>query len=59
MTDRATRPVAEVTWDLDGLCIDTIRALSTDAVQAAGSGHPGSPMGLAPVTADRWLAGRQ
>ena len=49
MTDQANRPVAEITGDLDQLCIDTIRTLSMDAVQAANSGHPGTPMALAPV----------
>ena len=34
---------------LDELCINTIRTLSMDAVQAADSGHPGAPMALAPV----------
>ncbi len=34
---------------LDGLCVDTIRTLSMDAVQQANSGHPGTPMALAPV----------
>jgi transketolase len=34
---------------LDHLCIDTIRTLSMDAVQKANSGHPGTPMALAPV----------
>ncbi len=34
----------------DQLCINTIRTLSIDAVQAANSGHPGTPMALAPVT---------
>ena len=34
---------------LDELCIDTIRTLSMDAVQKANQGHPGAPMGLAPV----------
>jgi transketolase len=33
----------------DRLAINTIRTLSMDAVQAANSGHPGAPMGLAPV----------
>jgi transketolase len=34
---------------LDQLCINTIRTLSIDAVQQAKSGHPGTPMGLAPL----------
>ncbi len=35
--------------DIEQLCINTIRTLSMDAVQAANSGHPGTPMALAPV----------
>jgi transketolase len=35
--------------DIDRLCIDTIRTLSIDAVQAANSGHPGAPLSLAPA----------
>ena len=35
--------------DLDRLCVDTIRTLSMDGVQKANSGHPGTPMALAPV----------
>ena len=35
--------------DLDALCIDTIRTLSMDAVERAKSGHPGTPMALAPI----------
>jgi len=34
---------------LDALCVDTIRTLSMDAVQQANSGHPGTPMALAPI----------
>ncbi|HLW94463.1 MAG TPA: transketolase [Solirubrobacteraceae bacterium] len=34
---------------IDELCINTIRTLSMDAVQKADSGHPGTPMALAPV----------
>ena len=34
---------------LDDLCINTIRTLSMDAVQKANSGHPGTPMAMAPV----------
>jgi transketolase len=34
---------------LDTLCVNTIRTLSMDAVQRANSGHPGTPMALAPL----------
>jgi transketolase len=34
---------------LDELCVNTIRTLSMDAVQRANSGHPGTPMALAPI----------
>jgi transketolase len=40
--------------DLDRLCIDTIRTLSIDAVQQARSGHPGTPMALAPLAYTLW-----
>jgi transketolase len=40
--------------DLDSLSINTIRTLSMDAVQAANSGHPGTPMALAPVAYCLW-----
>ncbi len=40
--------------DIDRLCVDTIRTLSMDAVEAAGSGHPGTPMALAPVVYTLW-----
>ena len=39
---------------LDTLCINTIRTLSMDAVQQANSGHPGTPMGMAPVAYELW-----
>jgi len=32
---------------LDNVCVNTIRALAVDMVEAAKSGHPGAPMGLA------------
>ncbi len=44
--------------ELERLCINTIRTLSMDAVQQANSGHPGTPMALAPlayVLYDRYL----
>ncbi|MFF7709269.1 transketolase [Pseudomonas sp. NPDC007930] len=40
--------------DLDRLCTDTLRTLSMDAVQKANSGHPGTPMALAPVGYTLW-----
>ncbi len=39
---------------IEKLAIDTIRTLSMDAVQAANSGHPGTPMALAPVAFQVW-----
>src|SRR6266487_1231904 len=39
---------------LDILSINTIRTLAIDAVQKANSGHPGSPMALAPVVYTLW-----
>jgi transketolase len=41
--------VTESSTALDKLCVDTIRTLSMDAVQKANSGHPGTPMALAPL----------
>ena len=43
-----------VATDLDRLAIDTIRTLSIDAVQKANSGHPGAPMGAAPMAYVLW-----
>lgn len=43
-----------MTKPIDTLCINTIRALSMDAVQAANSGHPGTPMAMAPVVYHLW-----
>ena len=40
--------------DMDLLSINTIRTLAMDAVQQANSGHPGAPMGLAPVVYALW-----
>jgi transketolase len=40
--------------DLDQLAINTIRTLSIDAVQQAKSGHPGTPMALAPLVYTIW-----
>jgi transketolase len=40
--------------NLDTTCINTIRTLAMDAVQAANSGHPGTPMAMAPVAYCLW-----
>src|SRR5580658_1593266 len=40
--------------DLNQLCVNTIRFLAVDAVQKANSGHPGAPMGLAPIGYVLW-----
>jgi transketolase len=53
MADPATQAAAEFT-PLDWLCINTVRTLAMDAVQKAHSGHPGAPMGLAPVAYALW-----
>ena len=49
---QAATPVAAP--EMDQLCINTIRTLSIDAVQQAKSGHPGTPMALAPVVYTIW-----
>ncbi|MBN1297680.1 transketolase, partial [bacterium] len=44
-----------MTIELD--TIQTIRTLSMDAVQQANSGHPGAPMGMAPIAYSLWRYG--
>src|SRR5579862_5284224 len=46
--------VAMAQTDMDFLCVNTIRGLCMDAVQKANSGHPGTPMGIAPVAYTLW-----
>ena len=46
--------LTDVAGDLDQLAINTIRTLSMDAVQKANSGHPGAPMGMAPMAYTLW-----
>jgi len=42
-------------WEsIDRLCVDTIRTLAIDAVQKAESGHPGLPLGAAPMAYVLW-----
>ncbi len=50
----ASTPTTDKTTELDQLCINTIRALSLDAVQRAESGHPGLPLGAAPMAYVIW-----
>ena len=50
----ASEQVLATGQQLDTLCINTIRTLAIDAVQQANSGHPGAPMGLAPVAYCLW-----
>ena len=45
---------AKTQQDMDLLSINTIRTLAIDAVQQANAGHPGAPMGLAPVAYELW-----
>ncbi|MFL6297076.1 MAG: transketolase [Actinomycetes bacterium] len=47
-----TLPASEV--DLDRLAVDTVRVLAMDAIQKAGSGHPGTAMALAPAAYMLW-----
>ena len=39
---------------IEELSINTIRTLAMDAIQAANSGHPGTPMAMAPVVYGLW-----
>ncbi|HEV7891210.1 MAG TPA: transketolase [Pyrinomonadaceae bacterium] len=50
----ASTPTRDTSPELDQLCINTIRALSLDAVQRAESGHPGLPLGCAPLAYVLW-----
>ncbi|HTC62841.1 MAG TPA: transketolase [Candidatus Saccharimonadales bacterium] len=54
VTDKTASMQNTSTSPMDMLCINTIRTLSIDAVQAANSGHPGTPMGMAPVAYCLW-----
>ena len=52
--DDAGQVASPTASEMDELCINTIRTLSMDAVQLADSGHPGTPMALAPVAYTLW-----
>ena len=52
--DSASTDASKAGGDIDLLCINTIRTLAMDAVQKANSGHPGTPMALAPVAYTLW-----
>jgi transketolase len=55
LTTRATPKATKSTSDaMDQLCVNTVRTLAMDAVQSANSGHPGTPMALAPVAYCLW-----
>ena len=47
-------PITSPQGDIDQIAINTIRTLAMDAVQKAKSGHPGTPMGMAPVAYTLW-----
>src|SRR5213082_1468979 len=49
-----TRGDSDAAKALTQLCVNTIRTLAMDAVQKANSGHPGTPMALAPVAYVLW-----
>src|SRR5262245_57165904 len=51
---KARRPSKKGPSALDLLCINTVRTLSMDGVQKAESGHPGTPMALAPLCYVLW-----
>ena len=55
MGDKSAVPASALrSPQLDQLCINTIRFLAVDAVQKANSGHPGMPMGAAPMAYALW-----
>jgi transketolase len=54
MSAATTTGTSTTDQPIEQLAVNTIRTLSMDAVQAANSGHPGTPMALAPVAYELW-----
>lgn len=54
MSEKESRQKSDQQKKIEDLCINTIRTLAMDAVQAANSGHPGTPMAMAPVAYALW-----
>ncbi len=54
MSAATAPPISPVKQNMDLTSINTIRTLCIDAVQAADSGHPGTPLGMAPVAYTLW-----
>ncbi len=54
MSEQTVTAATRFPTALDALSVATIRTLCMDAVQAAGSGHPGTPMAMAPVAYTLW-----
>ena len=54
MSTTTQQPEKPKTQNLEQLCINTVRLLSVDGVQKANSGHPGTPMGIAPMGHVLW-----
>lgn len=54
MTTNLPDPSAQSSSDIDDLCVNTLRFLAVDVVQRANSGHPGLPLGAAPMAYVLW-----
>ncbi len=54
LSAREAQSAVATNQNIDQLCVNTIRTLAIDAVQQANSGHPGTPMAMAPVVYTLW-----